>query len=168
MKLGNEWCFLCFDANGDNGLDKAEFTKLVKCCCKMFEVEKSDDEIADKFAAADTDHDGQLSLDEFLAHCESMKEESMKMFMDLVAKCKQDPEFKKMCMGQTPIDCHIPMLNCCFKKCKKICERMPDMDMKSDDPKVCMANMKKMVNDDEALCCMSCIKMCLFDKNGDK
>lgn len=124
----------------------------------------TDEQIGEKFAKADADNDGQVSLEEFKNHKKSMKPMMKEWAEALKEKVMGNEKFVKMLMGQTPADCHIPMLNMCFKKKMKICERL-GLDM--EDESKMKENMMAFMKDDEGLCAMACWKMCLFDKNGD-
>jgi len=97
--MHSEWCFCLFDVNGDCGLDKPEFAKFCKCMLTMFEQEMTDDQIGEKFSAADADNDGQVSLEEFKKHKKDMKPMMKEWAAALKEKCMANEKFVKMLCG---------------------------------------------------------------------
>ena len=91
-----EWNLLCFDKNGDNVLDKDEFSRLIKAVSlKRMGKEHTQAQCDEKFRDCDADGDGAICLSEFLTFCRAMR---AKMMAAEGSVSSMDPaEFLKMC-----------------------------------------------------------------------
>ena len=94
-----EWNLLCFDKNGDNVLDKDEFSCCMKAVSKkMCNKDLTDDECSAKFKECDADGDGAICLSEFLTFCRmSMAKKKMMSGNctpeEFCAMCKENGKF---------------------------------------------------------------------------